>query len=474
MVDQELYDSVLVDKRVTIKMSDEELINLFNNKVGDRFKVVNIEFIRQKNSKYRGRYLNYMCKLCGANIKCHVSCIIKDGYKFNCRCYNKGNSRTKSSDIRFDDFVAKAKEVYGDRFEFLRFIRRDGKRYVEYKCNVCGETSDKFLGWSILKQKYFCNTCHHRHLSESRTVPEDVELERFKKIHGDRYEYLSIFTNQHKYKFVRYRCKSCNRECITRTGDHLRGWGCYQCYPDDNNNPIIRCNDISKLSFDDLVKLTIGIYGDRFDYVYDYYVNGVRFINYKCNICGHINDSDVNDHLSRKHQCIECDNLKKSIIPVYSDEDEFERLNSVYKDYYEFISIFYKKIKTRIYKLVEYRCRECGLVKYSYVNNMLKSGKYRCDHNLKNDAIINSMEDVMPANQEIRSENDTIKLNVMPNVINLNDLSEGTDIFKLTKYGDSYTIKFDDDFIKSIDDNEKELIMTRVYNLISSITSVIK
>lgn len=109
------------------------------------------------------------------------------GGKGGCKFCNIA-SRATSATVTFEQFLAKAKKIHGDTYQYLTYT--SGKRGAPSKftaiCKIHGEF-EQYCGHHLKGHK--CAKCGFEQTADShRHVPEQW-LEKFKAVHGDNYIY---------------------------------------------------------------------------------------------------------------------------------------------------------------------------------------------------------------------------------------------------------------------------------------------
>lgn len=167
-------------------------------------------------------------------------------------------------------------------------------------------------------------------------------IERAKNVHGNKYDYsLAEYKGTHeKIKII------CPEHGIfeQRPCDHLHKQGCPYCKP---NYPKTREN------FLELAKQT---HGDKYDYSNIKYVNWKTPFEIKCKTCGNIFKQSPELHISRKHGCPACGNLKSIKNRTKSKEQFIEEAKILFKDKYDYSKVNYIGANNK----VEIVCKQHG------------------------------------------------------------------------------------------------------------------
>lgn len=118
-------------------------------------------------------------------------------------------------------FLKKAKQKYGDFYDYSMVEYRNDKTNIKIICPIHGE----FLQQPRvhLSSKYGCRKCYE----EERYLPFEDFLERVYKIHGDKYEYKKGNYKKSSDKIECF-CKE-HGEFFTKVNNLLIGKGCPKC-----------------------------------------------------------------------------------------------------------------------------------------------------------------------------------------------------------------------------------------------------
>ena len=248
---------------------------------------------------------------------------------------------------RKNDFIAKARKVHGDRYDYSEVNYVNNKIKVIIVCEEHGRFEQDPN--NHLKGKG-CRSCSNNTLKTN-----DEYVEQAKKVHGEKYDYQCT-----DYKNGKSKVKiNCHKHGIFEkiAGDHLRGFGCPDCVFDD----------ISISLKNDFFKKAKDVHGDRYDYSKVKYIAMISKIQLNCK--EHGNFSIVaKTHLSSEGYCPKCKNRDKV-------EDFKYKAKSVHGELYD-----YSKIK-KYSKKVEIVCKKHGsFIQCSSKHITCQSGCPRCNN----------------------------------------------------------------------------------------------
>jgi very-short-patch-repair endonuclease len=135
--------------------------------------------------------------------------------------------------ITQDEYIARAKEKHGNRFDYRLVEYRTMQDKIKIICTNHGQFEQKAQGH--LMQKYGCLKCAQENVCAEngrKTTQKTTEqfIKEVKGVHGDKYCYSTT-----KYKtcndFVEIICKK-HGMFKQRAHNHRAGMGCQQCYSD--------------------------------------------------------------------------------------------------------------------------------------------------------------------------------------------------------------------------------------------------
>ena len=165
------------------------------------------------------------------------------------KCGIKKNSkvRTKSNEW----FIAEAKALHGDKFDYSKVIYTGSKSKVEIVCNKCGDTFWQAASSHLCGRG--CARCGHR-----KILTQQDFLDRARLAHGDKYDYT---------KAIYTKCLSKVTIICPEHGDfkitaicHINGRGCKLCTYE---------NKAGLFSFNDFVERAKEKHGNRYKYSED-------------------------------------------------------------------------------------------------------------------------------------------------------------------------------------------------------------
>ena len=256
------------------RMTAEEFASRAKKNYGDRFDYSEVEYVNN-NVKVK-----IHCNVCGNDFwqvpRNHLSGVA--GCKV---CANKSKSLTQ------EEFISKAKEIHGDKYDYGLVEYKNNRTNVRIICPVHGE----FLQTpSVHLTGAGCKKCF---LDSRRKTQEDF-VAQAKEIHGDKYDYSeSVYISNHSKLLIH--CNQCGRDFWQAPNAHLAGKGC------------AKCAGIIKKSVDEFVQQARVVHGDKYDYSQVEYINTDTPVKIICPVHGEFWQAPKK-HLKGQS----CPNCKKS------------------------------------------------------------------------------------------------------------------------------------------------------------------
>lgn len=199
------------------------------------------------------------------------------------------------------EFIAKAKEVHGDKYVYERIEYKRASEKVDIVCEEHGvfkQTPNKHL------MGRGCPTCADIiRADKKRDSPEEV-IEKFRQIHGDLYDYSKMIFIRHMSK-VEVICKLHGSFWVT-PNHHITGTGCPECGKRKNKGGY---NPQKKKFFYEANKK----FGDKFKYVKETYISIRLSMDIICQEHGRVTITPL-AHLDSDSGCWKCDSDKELIV----------------------------------------------------------------------------------------------------------------------------------------------------------------
>lgn len=238
-----------------------------------------------------------------------------------CGKLSRAAKRNKGS-----EFIKRAKEIHGDKYDYSLVDYKTCKDRVEIICNTCGnhftQTPDNHINL-----KRGCPTCGAEkskkaanarkgerregwtHPHKNKKLGANCALrctteEWIKKVlerhpdNAEKYDYSHVVykTSEDKVKIL---CKTCGRVMYQKPQKHLQGQGCKTC--------AARAVSANKVpSFQEIVKRCLEAHGDHYEYFEDSYVNSTTPMKILHKKCGSIFMQRPEFHYGKGQGCPRC------------------------------------------------------------------------------------------------------------------------------------------------------------------------
>jgi len=206
------------------------------------------------------------------------------------KCVNKSRS------LSTEEFIIKAKEVHGDKYNYDQVKYYKSRTKVKIYCNSCNKY---FYQTPDLHMRTFgCNDYEIK----KRSLSTEEFIIKAKEIHGDKYNYDQVNYKSNITK-VKIYCNNCKQYFYQTPSSHISGKkGC--------NN----CSKSKKLTTKQFVKNAVKIYGSKYNYDQVEYKNNKIKVRIYCNDCEQYFDQKPNSH-TQGHGCPYC--VQKSQKELY-------------------------------------------------------------------------------------------------------------------------------------------------------------
>lgn len=178
--------------------------------------------------------------------------------------------------ITQDEFIARAKEIHGDRYGLDKAVYVDVKTPVILICKEHGDfpiTPDK-----LFHAHQGCPKC-----AGKKKTTEDF-IKEAKAVHGGKYDYSKTIYTLSKNKVV-ITCPIHGDFTMLPYNHVVLGCDCPEC------------SNVAKVTKEMFLRRAEEKYGDKFDYSHINYVNNETEIEIKCNVCGTTFKQTPNNHI---------------------------------------------------------------------------------------------------------------------------------------------------------------------------------
>ena len=196
-----------------------------------------------------------------------------------------------------EEFIAKAKAVHGNRYDYSKVKYVDSKTKV---CIICKEHGEFWQQPSNHLHGIRCPQCGKEARRAMRTLPAEDFFISAKAVHGDKYDYSRV-------KYVNKKTKVCivcpvHGEFWQSPQKHLLGQGCEKCF----RKSLTKRYSLGK---DKFIEKANVVHDGKYDYSEVEYVNSLTPVKIICPVHGAFMQNPHN-HLAG-HGCPKCADVEK-------------------------------------------------------------------------------------------------------------------------------------------------------------------
>ena len=263
--------------------------------------------------------------------------------------------------ISTEDFVRKAKNIHGDKYNYSKVDYIKSNISVVIKCPEHGFF--KQIPNSHL-MGHGCKLCANALSASKRVSNKEQYILKAKKVHGDKYDYSkAIYKNFHTK--IAIRCPE--HGLFKQTPANHLNYGCNLC-----GNVLTSSKQID--SVEEFILKAKMAHGDKYDYSEVEYKNTKTKIEIRCPEHGLFKQTP-GSHLSGKG-CKRCAHNFLSSRFSATEEEFILKAKMVHGDKYDYSEVEYKNALTRIV----IRCPEHGLFKQTPGSHTYGSGCKKCGY----------------------------------------------------------------------------------------------
>lgn len=215
-----------------------------------------------------------------------------------------------SNKLTTEQFIAKAKAIHGDKFDYSK---TEYVNNITKVCVICREHGESWMRPNQHLVGFGCPKCGYENRKKTECVPRDIFIAKLKSIHGDKYDYSKTIYNGQRNP-ITFNCPI-HGEITMNAGNHLQGHGCPKCGIDERARKQLS----TKERFIERAKV---IHHNKYDYSKVEYVNNRTKV---CIICPEHGEfwQEPNNHLQGS-ECPKCGYLKTK------NNGDCKGLNDVY------------------------------------------------------------------------------------------------------------------------------------------------
>jgi len=263
--------------------------------------------------------------------------------------------------ITTEEFIKKAKEVHGNRYNYSKVNYINKRTKICIICPIHGEQ------WQLPKDHINgqgCPLCGKEYAKEyikkSKSLGLSGFIQKAKEIHGDKYDYSLITSYESNKDDIQVICNRCGKIFHSKPNWILSGHGCKHC------------EAIKKYLGKDILKKTKEIYGD--EYVFpdispdkEYWIK-----DYTTMVCKvHGNTRKRIDKILLGNKCTACGKLTGSKMKKISVNEAKKRLEKLCDNSLDYNIDEYENTQ----KPIHFACKKCGKIFTRDLNSLINNNK---------------------------------------------------------------------------------------------------
>ena len=295
-------------------------------------------------------------------------------------------------------FVKKAKEIHGDKYDYseINYVKASGKVII-----ICQKHGVFLQQANLHLTGSGCAKCGHATSALLQRTNKEEFIKKATKKHGNKYDYSKVEYINCKEKVIII-CKE-HGEFLQSPDNHLYG-GCTIC-------AFKSISDSKRKPMNEFIESAIKIHGDMYDYSKVVYIRSIEKIIIICKEHGEFLQ-EANSHLAG-HKCKKCafksisDNLRSN------NESFIIKANKVHENKYDYSKVNYSE-NGRIPVIII--CKEHGEFLQSPNKHLYGNGCKKCSIIKRGICLKHSNESfIIKANKVHENKYDYSKVNYSEN-----------------------------------------------------------
>lgn len=159
------------------------------------------------------------------------------------------------------NFIEKAKEIHGDKYDYSKV------KYINSKTKVCIICPEHGEFWQVANSHlrgHGCLSCYNKNRSQLQSCTKEKFIKKAIKIHGNKYDYSKVVYSNNRKKI----CVICpiHGEFWITPDSMIRGRGCKKC-------GIISAKNKNKMNQEEFIKRANEVHNNKYDYTDSVYIN---------------------------------------------------------------------------------------------------------------------------------------------------------------------------------------------------------
>lgn len=221
------------------------------------------EFIKSVKDKFQNKYDYSKVLYVNSQTKVEIVCPIHGPFKMKPNSHFNGQGcpkcgRIKATlNIRLDylEFISRARTIHSKKYNYIESSYTDYTTKMDIECDTHGIFSQK--PHSHISMKTGCPECGIIKAAENNKITASEFVSRFRRVHGDVYDYFpdTIIGATEKMKINC--CK--HGEFYQTPTIHQKGGGCSSCAYE-------KLGSVRKISLKEFLEKSIEIHGKKYNY----------------------------------------------------------------------------------------------------------------------------------------------------------------------------------------------------------------
>ena len=315
--------------------------------------VYNIEdFIEKSNTIHNNKFDYTKVDYTNNGTKVIIVCPTHGDFLQEPRNHLQGIGCKRCSKIyNTEDFITKAKEVHGDKYDYSSSNYINSTTKITIICKKHGEYQQVPSCHISGQNCYKCSGSGHQ-------LNTDEFIEKAKKIHGDKYDYSKVEYIKGTLQVIII-CKE-HGEFKQTPNSHTSGSNCPLCSKRGY-----------KPTTEEFIAKAIKLHGEnKYDYSFVDYINVITSIKIRCIKHDIIFDQLPGTHLIKGEKCPKCCNRQFG----YTTDEFIEKAKSVHGNTYDYSLVKYVSSQSKVIII----CQEHGEFEQKPSGHLGGAGCIKC------------------------------------------------------------------------------------------------
>ncbi len=327
------------------------------------------DFIAKANSVHEGKYDYSRSEYTNSNTKITIICSEHGSFEQAAGSHLSGAGcphcgvieRGKRSRKTLEEFIADARAVHGDRYDYSEVDYQGASENVTIICSEHGPFEQSPHGHTSGRG---CQKCRAVELSERFSWTTEEFVENARRVHGDFYDYSEVdYINQSTPVIIN--CPH-HGQFTQLPGNHISGKGCQKCGWAESANKL-------RGTKEKFVAAAREVHGNKYDYSQVVYQTTHDPVAVKCPKHGVFYISP-GSHISQKAGCSECGHEATADKQRGTTEEFIAKAKQVHGDKFDYTQVDYLNSNANIIIV----CPKHGEFEQIPYNHLMGKGCTRC------------------------------------------------------------------------------------------------